>query len=691
MILNIEENGLFLNFELEQGKPVWFLHMGAEPMSESPKKHKELYTMLEIQATGESRVEHFGLGPCGTFPGGRMNYVDHKDERNELGRVLEIHTKDEKSGLSSRMIYQFYDGISIVRCRHMVKNEGAEEIGLETVSSFVQTDLGDEQEDDLSLLIPHNAWQEEIQWKETPVNQLGYHTMSDLGMSSKRIQIRNIGSWSAGEYLPLACLRNSTKGTMEFWQIEHNGAWNWEIQERDRKLALEINGPDEINHHWWKSLKPGESFETIPVAVGCVKGGVNETFAELTRYRRAIRRINNDNKNLPVIFNDYMNCLWGDPTTEKELPIIDAVAAIGCEYFCIDAGWYTDENWWYKVGEWQPSDTRFPNGMKEVTDYIHSKGMIPGIWLEIEVMGTQCAMVDQVDKSWFFQRHGKAALDRDRYQLDFRNPEVRAYTRSVVDRLIKDYGIGYFKIDYNINAGIGTEYQADSPGEGLLGHNRAYLEWLDEIFAAYPEVVIENCSSGGMRMDYAMLSRYSIQSTSDQTDYLKYASIAANAPSALTPEQAAIWSYPLSDSTREQTIFNCVSSCLLRIHQSGHMGVLAQDKKDIVKEELGYYKTIRKDICRAVPFWPLGLAKDGDDWMSLGLEAPDKKYLAVWKIKGEKICRLPMEQWKGQELQAKVAFPAGDDKCRLNWKKEEGVLEVELAWDGMARILEIYN
>lgn len=689
MRLQIEENGLYLEFELEENHPVLLLHMGTEPMSQEPEKDKKfLYTMFEIQATGESRLEHFGLGHSGTLPGNRMNYVGYTDEINEKGRIIEIHTRDSMTGLCSRMSYQFYSGIPIVRCRQILKNEGDSEIGLEAVSSYVQTGVGSEAEEDINLLIPHNSWQEELQWKETPVNQLGHHIISDAGISSKRIQICNIGSWSSGEYLPMACLRNLSRNTMQFWQIEHNGAWNWELQERDGKLALVVNGPDEVNHHWWKNLKPGEKFETVPVAVGCVKGGVDEAFSALTKYRRRIRRKNLDNEKLPVIFNDYMNCLWADPTTEKELPIIDAAAAIGCEYYCIDAGWYTDENWWYKVGEWQPSDTRFPNGLKEVTDYIRKKGMIPGIWLEIEVMGTQCSMVKQADPSWFFQRHGKLAVDRDRYQLDFRNQEVRVYTRSVVERLIREYGIGYFKIDYNINAGIGTEYHADSPGDGLLEHNRAYLNWLDEIFAAHPGLVIENCSSGGMRMDYAMLSRYSIQSTSDQTNYLKYASIAANAPSALTPEQAAIWSYPLSDSTREQTIFNCVNSCLLRIHQSGHMGVLAADRKKIVKEELNYYKKIRKDICHALPFWPLGLAKDGDDWMCLGLDCGEKRYLAVWRLKEGKVCSLPLTGWKGQNPEVKVTFPANDEQCRVNWKSEEGILEVMLPQKGMARILE---
>ena len=586
------------------------------------------------------------------------------------------------------MVYQFYDGLPVIRCRNILKNEGTEDLGLEVVTTFVQPGAADEANEDIRLLIPHNTWTEEVQWKENTLSQLGCHVFSGHS-SQQRIQIRSVGSWSTGEYLPLACMRNVTKGTMQFWQIEHNGGWNWELQGCKGKLSLIITGPNEMDHHWWKSLKPGETFETVPAAVGIVKGGVDETFAALTKYRRAIRRKNKDNENLPIIFNDYMNCLWADPTTEKELPIIDAAASIGCEYYCIDAGWYTDEHWWPKVGQWEPSKTRFPNGLKEVTDYIHSKGMIPGIWLEIEFMGTQCPMAEKVDKSWFFQRHGKPVIDRDRYQLDFRNPEVRKYTRGVIDRLVQEYGIGYFKIDYNCNAFMGTGYQSDSFGDGLLEHNRVYLQWLDNIFKDYPDLVIENCSSGGMRMDYAMLSRQSIQSTSDQTDYLKYASIAANASTAVTPEQSAIWSYPLSDSTREQTIFNCVNSCLMRIHQSGNMEVLVEDKKDIVREELAFYKSIRRDIPKALPFWPLGLAKDGDDWMSMGLDWENRQVIAVWRIKGEDTCELPIAKYKGKEVHVKVAFPAEDKACKVTWDADKGVVKVMLPEEKTARIIQI--
>ncbi|GJM74991.1 hypothetical protein HMSSN036_72070 [Paenibacillus macerans] len=196
-----------------------------------------------------------------------------------------------------------------------------------------------------------------------------------------------------------------------------------------------------------------------------------------------------------------------------------------------------------------------------------------------------------------------------------------AHANEVIRRLVEDYGVGYIKMDYNINAGIGTETDADSFGDGLLQHNRAYLAWLDGIFARYPDLVIENCSSGGMRMDYAMLSRHSIQSTSDQENYVNYAAIAAASPSALTPEQSAIWSYPLREGDDEEVVFNMVNALLLRVHQSGHLAELSPRRRELVKEALDYYKTIRKDIPEALPFWPLGLPKQQDEWISLGLAA----------------------------------------------------------------------
>ena len=79
------------------------------------------------------------------------------------------------------------------------------------------------------------------------------------------------------------------------------------------------------------------------------------------------------------------------------------------------------------VGEWLPATKRFPGGIKEPLDYIKSKGMIPGLWLELEVMGINCPLASRVPDYRFFVRHGRRVIDHGRDQLDFRNPEVRKH------------------------------------------------------------------------------------------------------------------------------------------------------------------------------------------------------------------------------------------------------------------------
>lgn len=699
---NIEmiENGLHLILEITGEQDVRLLHFGAVPYDERGihEEQKQGFRLMELQLTGEDREEYHGRTHRATYPGLRMRYAGHADVRNETGRKLEITLRDPVTSLSAVQHIQFYDGVPTARAWVVLSNEGTEELGVEYVSSFALTGIDKEgarsRDEKMKLFIPHTGWQSELQWRAYRLPELGLSHLTDR--SSKRISCSNTGSWSAAEHIPMAVLENEEAGTTLFWQIEHNGSWHWEIIDQNDYLTALISGPTEHDNHWWDKLAPGERFVSTPVAVGSVSGGFDEAIGALTRYRRKIRRPNEDNRLLRVIFNDYMNCLWGSPTTAKLLPLIDAAAEAGSEYFCIDAGWYAAGEWWDGVGEWLPSEERFPEGIKYVLDYIRGKGMIPGLWLELEVMGIHSPKLKDTDDSWFFMRHGKRVKDRSRYQLDYRNPAVRAHATEVIRRLVEDYGVGYIKMDYNINAGIGTETGADSVGDGLLQHNRAYLEWLDGIFARYPDLVIENCSSGGMRMDYAMLSRHSIQSTSDQEDYVNYAAIAAASPSALTPEQSAIWSYPLREGDDEEVVFNMVNALLLRVHQSGHLAELSPRRRELVKEALDYYKTIRADIPEALPFWPLGLPTQQDEWVSLGLRREDRVYVAVWRVRAVATgnphepaeTTIPLDWLKGKPLQVRLAYPqgfAGD----CVWSAEDGELKVVLPAEKTARLYEI--
>ncbi len=264
-----------------------------------------------------------------------------------------------------------------------------------------------------------------------------YRPQVGSGFSLKRVAISSQGTWSSLEYLPMAALENIEVGSTLCWQIEHNGSWYWEISDLAHELVLRVSGPTYRDGLWSKRLAPGGTFASVPVTFAYVEGDFQTALGTLTQARRLLRRPLRDLETLPVIFNDYMNCLWGNPTTEALLPIIDKAAEVGAEYFVIDAGWYAElgETWWESVGAWQPSVTRFPAGLSEVIQHIRAKNMIPGLWLEIEVMGINCPLVRQVPDSWFFLRDRKRVIDHGRYQLDFRNPEVRTHADGIIERL----------------------------------------------------------------------------------------------------------------------------------------------------------------------------------------------------------------------------------------------------------------
>lgn len=732
--IEIFENGIYLKWIVDEEDNLKLLHFSARSFHENEiveEAVSEGFPFLGFELSGFDRpYERHGNKFIVTSPGYRMKYVKHEDVRNQIGRLLIFQTRDLQTEVYVDSYWQFYDQIPIIRIYHRIQNKGKETQNIEYISNFHYEGIEKEgtkaRDEKMRVYIPHNSWQRELNWKCYTLQELGMEQVqpADIQRSSSMIRISNTGNWSTKEYLPMGFLENIETNTGLFWQIEHNGSWHWEIGDQNGHLYLALGGPNEIYSHWSKQLAPGEVFETVKAAVGVSKGGFEEAMQSLTQYRRKIRRENEDNRKLPVIFNDYMNCLWGKPTREKEFPLIDAAAEAGCEYYCIDAGWYADGDWWDQVGEWKESKKRFPNGLREITDYIRKKGMVPGVWLEPEVMGIHCELVKTLPDDWFFIRHGKRVYDRSRFQLDYRNLEVQEYMNAVVDRLVSEYGVGYIKMDYNIEPGIGTELYADSYGEGMLEHERAYLQWLDGLWERHRDLIIENCSSGGLRMDYAMLSRCSIQSTSDQDDYLKYAVIAANAASAVTPEQAAVWTYPKyheesqepemkkasEELLREETIFNMVNAMLLRIHQSGNLAQLDHTRKELVKEGIQVYKQIRKDISNFLPFWPDKQMSYQSEFGAFGLEEPLKKgkksYLAVWKRSGDGIetddskkngvdsfcyrIELP-KRWKCDTkdgFQVQCIYPQKND-INFEYKEEEHCLILKGKKEFMGRLFMI--
>ena len=439
------------------------------------------------------------------------------------------------------------------------------------------------------------------------------------------------------------------------WQIESSGSWKWEIGDYHDSIYLAASGPTSHDHAWSLTLSPGETFDSVPVALCHVEDNTEAAFAALTDYRRKIIRPHQDYDNLPIIFNDYMNCLMGDPTEDKIKALLGPVSESGAEYFVIDAGWYADDsNWWDDVGLWVPSKKRFPSGFKELLDTIRRNGLIPGVWLEPEVVGIKSIVGTQLPEDAFFQQNGQRVVERNRWQLDYRCKAVRERMHGIIDRLVNEYGVGYFKFDYNIEVLTGSDANDDNTGVAHLGHQRAYLKWVGELFDKYPELVIENCSSGAQRMEYAMLATHTLQSTSDQQAPEAYSAIAAGVPTAVIPEQSATWAYPQGEWSDEINALTVVNSLLGRIHLSGRLDHLQPHQYELIKAGKAVYKTLRHLLKDAHPFWPLGFPTWHAEWLALGMQCANGDILlSIWRRGGStnQTLSLPLKDSKASKVE----------------------------------------
>ncbi|WP_112248914.1 glycoside hydrolase family 36 protein [Kribbella monticola] len=609
---------LTLTFALDDDGPVRLTVVQSQAPTPPPPATSQ--PLVEVSAIG------YGRSPSSnrhveTNLGQRLRYVGHEESES----LLRIVQEEPSSGL--RVVSVFEAGAG-VRAWSEASIAGTKTLQLTFLSSLA-VGLASI---DADLYSAENTWMAENRWS---VQSLRSGALPQIvrdphhHVARSRYAVTNTGSWSTGERSPIGVLVERSTPYALGWQIEHNGPWHYELGESLRGGYLLLSGPTDQEHQWSFELSADKPFTTVPVSL--VAGTDRDSvFAALTRQRRAIRQRRPADDRMPVVFNDYMNTLLGDPTTEKLLPLIDAAASVGADYFCIDAGWYAEGDWWNTVGAWQPSTTRFPNGLAEVIDRIHSHGMVPGLWLEPEVIGVRSPMAAELPDDAFLTHRGIRVEESGRYLLDLRDAGAREHLDETVDRLVRDFGVGFFKFDNNTMTGPGTDKGGTSVGQGLLEHQRALLDWFDDLQTRHPELLIENCASGAMRMDYAMMSRLHLQSTSDQEHPLLYATIAAAAPAAVLPEQAGHWAYPISGSTREEFTFALVNGVLGRLYLSGHLNRMTPAELDLVRSALTAHRAVLDDLDSLVPSWPLGLPGWNDEWIALSLNGPAVSYLSLW-------------------------------------------------------------
>lgn len=507
---------------------------------------------------------------------------------------------------------------------------------------------------DIHFHICGTKWQAEGQWREYTADKLGLLPATTHDWEQTHFEIKSVGSWSTGAgYYP--CVIAEDKSCGRVWYIETEGSHNWMLRissfggYEHNRLAFEATGCDETNGGWFYELKPGEEYKTPRAFFGTAKGGFEEAVYELSKFKRADSLITYKTGFPPVAFNDYMDCIWGNQQDTAILPLIDAAAEVGCELFCIDGGWCKNKKG-NGLGDYIAKEECFSEySLEQLANIIREKGMTPGIWLELDACN-DTAFGFKPAEDWVMKRYGRCVGENGRHFYNFCNQDVRAYLKGRVKELY-DIGFRYIKNDYNQSTGIGcvNTFNGNSPAEGLIRNNAAFLSFIDELYDTFPGLVIENCGSGAMRADHSMLRHFALQSTSDQELYYNNPSIVMGSLAYIPPEKAGIWSYPypvmidecasfhLTEEYKSrmadgrQTVFNMVNAMNGVLYLSGRIDLCDEKNLGCIKEAIGLYKDIRRFIPKSRPIYPLGMCALGEKKLACtGLLSEDRLLLSVW-------------------------------------------------------------
>ena len=318
---------------------------------------------------------------------------------------------------------------------------------------------------------------------------------------------------------PLVFIRNNLMGKIWFAQLGWSGGCRFTLDynaqpHNDSHLSFKA---EITSHNPMYVLAPNECFSTPELHIGLVSGGLDDAVNQMhSHVRKSVL-------NLPEA--DGAAALVGagmgaehDMGVESTKAFINNFAELGAEVFIVDAGWVCPPGKQTQWGDYNginiPDADRYPNGIGEIVDYCHEKGMKFGLWVDIESLGDYCdARKEHPD--WLADNvFGEQA----RRFMDFTVPEAARWAEDELARIITEYRLDLLRVDYNTDY---TEYfNMRDTGCGYpeclnLRHFNAVYKMYTNLKKRFPNVIFENCAGGGGRTDLGIMKAFNHTWVSD--------------------------------------------------------------------------------------------------------------------------------------------------------------------------------
>jgi alpha-galactosidase len=520
---------------------------------------------------------------------GRFRFSSQTKEAAPAGTAIKTVLKSPDGLVLTHTLFH-PDGCRAFETGTSLQNTSDKTVCLEMLTSFSLGGLTPYAPDDAAnALVIHrvrSAWSSE--------GRLSSQTAEELELESawapawpRTLRFGETGSMPVKGFFPFCAVEDTQAGVTWAAQLCCPSSWQMELWRQDSGLCVSGGLADYEFGHWCKNIAPGETFNAPTARLTAAAGGVDEASQRLLDIAELHHsRIDKWGEKLPVFYNEYCTT-WGDPDSASVSAEVSALKGKDVDYFVIDAGWFGKKGaqWSTCGGEWKIDPGRFPD-MRRTVGEINSAGMTAGIWFEAET----CLENSGIFRSGLvMRRDGHPLQSGGRRFLDMSMPGCQAYLDERVIGLLRDNSFGYVKIDYNENAGIGCD-GCESPGEGLRRSLMGTQEFFRRMRRRIPGLVIENCASGGHRLEPSMMDLCDIASFSDAHECREIPIIARNLHRMILPCQSQIWAVLRSSDDDRRLAYSLTAACYGVLCLSGDITSLSRHQWDIVEEGIAFYR-----------------------------------------------------------------------------------------------------
>lgn len=605
-ISEIELGDMLLIFEMDtEYQRVGFYMIPADMREKdvSSSKFYRINSLVQLKLAGDKYPNSYGNGQ--TMRNGesanRMKYSSQTVEETAEKTLIKTYLEDER-GYEAVNVITYYSGEESFEMKNIFLNHSGHPAKLEMISSFEMGNLtpfiGEDAPDSMVVHRMRSKWSHEGRLVTDTVEDLQLEpSWSDWAVAAERFGQR--GSMPVMKFFPFAAVEDQVNHVLWGAQLAHEASWQMELYRQDDGLHMSGGLADREFGHWMKLVESGEGFETPKAILSVCKGDIDQLCHRLVSAgEKYVNEGPEEEQELPILFNEYCTT-WGCPSHENISGILDAIRGKGFDYFVIDCGWFKEDGipWDISMGDYNVSPSLFPEGLERTVSLIRDAGMKPGIWFEIDNVGKAAKAYHFTDH--LLKRDGLPLTTYSRRFWDMKDPWVWEYLEEKVIGTLRKYGFSYMKMDYNDTIGIGCDGQ-ESLGEGLRRNMEASLDFVRHVKEAVPGIVLENCASGGHKLEPLMMSLCSMASFSDAHETEEIPIIAANLHRAILPRQSQIWAVIRRTDSLKRIGYSIANTFLGRMCLSGDVTELSDAQWDVIDRGIAFYKEVAPIIKKGV-------------------------------------------------------------------------------------------